>query len=100
MPHKLYLTFIDEIVKNENLDVTTVVTPSNVKAVESNHKSANVKSNGDAVEPKTGNPKQKEYKKKGVIDSGCSRHMTGNKCYLTEYKYYDGEFVSFGDGKG
>ncbi|GKB40742.1 putative ribonuclease H-like domain-containing protein [Tanacetum coccineum] len=44
--------------------------------------------------------KQKEYKEKGVIDSGCSRHMTGNKCYLTEYEDYDGGFVSFGDGKG
>ncbi|GKE37467.1 hypothetical protein Tco_1460872, partial [Tanacetum coccineum] len=43
------------------------------------------------------NPHQKEYKKKGVIDSGCSRHMTGNKCYLTEYEDYDGGFVSFGD---
>ncbi|GJR28104.1 hypothetical protein Tco_1104336 [Tanacetum coccineum] len=53
MPHKPDLTFMDEIVKSENLDVTTVVTPSNVKAVESNHESANVKSNGDAVEPKT-----------------------------------------------
>ncbi|GJU92171.1 putative ribonuclease H-like domain-containing protein [Tanacetum coccineum] len=49
---------------------------------------------------KTGNPQQKEYKEKGVIDSGCSRHMTGNKCYLTEYEDYDGGFVSFGDGKG
>ncbi|GJY10009.1 putative ribonuclease H-like domain-containing protein [Tanacetum coccineum] len=47
-----------------------------------------------------GNPRQKEYKEKGVIDSGCSRHMTGNKCYLTEYEDYDGGFVSFGDGKG
>ncbi|GJX85809.1 hypothetical protein Tco_0336583 [Tanacetum coccineum] len=47
------LTFMDEIVKSENLDVTIVVTPSNVKAVELNHESANVKSNGDAVEPKT-----------------------------------------------
>ncbi|GKF95342.1 hypothetical protein Tco_0288077 [Tanacetum coccineum] len=47
-----------------------------------------------------GNPHQKEYKEKGVIDSGCSRHMTGNKCYLTEYEDYDGGFVSFGDGKG
>ncbi|GJS66652.1 putative ribonuclease H-like domain-containing protein [Tanacetum coccineum] len=37
-----------------------------------------------------GNPQQKEYKEKGVIDSGCSRHMTGNKCYLSEYEYYDG----------
>ncbi|GJW09268.1 putative ribonuclease H-like domain-containing protein [Tanacetum coccineum] len=27
------------------------------------------------------------------------KHMTGNKCYLTEYEDYDGGFVSFGDGK-
>ncbi|GKA73886.1 putative ribonuclease H-like domain-containing protein [Tanacetum coccineum] len=47
-----------------------------------------------------GNPQQKEYREKGVFDSGCSRHMTGNKCYLTEYEDYDGGFVSFGDGKG
>ncbi|GKC18840.1 putative ribonuclease H-like domain-containing protein [Tanacetum coccineum] len=47
-----------------------------------------------------GNPQQKEYKEKEVIDSGCSRHMTGNKCYLDEYEDYDGGFVSFGDGKG
>ncbi|GJS49580.1 putative ribonuclease H-like domain-containing protein [Tanacetum coccineum] len=46
-----------------------------------------------------GNPQQKEYKEKGVIDSGCSRHMTGNKCYLTEYEDYDGGFVFFRDGK-
>ncbi|GJT40544.1 putative reverse transcriptase domain, ribonuclease H-like domain, aspartic peptidase domain protein [Tanacetum coccineum] len=51
--------------------------------------------------PKTvGNPQQKEYKEKGVIDSGCSRHMTRNKCYLTKYEDYDGGFVSFGDGEG
>ncbi|GJW85336.1 putative ribonuclease H-like domain-containing protein [Tanacetum coccineum] len=47
-----------------------------------------------------GNPQQKEYKEKGVIDSGCSKHITGNKCYLTKYEDYDGGFVSFGDGKG
>ncbi|GJY75852.1 ribonuclease H-like domain-containing protein [Tanacetum coccineum] len=46
------------------------------------------------------NPQQKEYKEKEVIDSDCSRHMTKNKCYLTEYEDYDGGFVSFGDGKG
>ncbi|GJW95305.1 putative ribonuclease H-like domain-containing protein [Tanacetum coccineum] len=158
MPRKPDLMFIDEIVKNENLDVTTVVTPSNVKAVESNHESANVKKSGkintagasvntagvsvntvvrpvntagskptvntvrvkdttardravvsenkgiraNAVKASAcwGNPQQKEYKEKGVIDSGCSRHMTGNKCYLTEYEDYDGGFVSFRDGKG
>ncbi|GJS92380.1 putative ribonuclease H-like domain-containing protein [Tanacetum coccineum] len=47
-----------------------------------------------------GNPQQKEYKEKVVIDSGYSRHMTGNKCYLDEYEDHDGGFVSFGDGKG
>ncbi|GJW72082.1 ribonuclease H-like domain-containing protein [Tanacetum coccineum] len=53
MPRKPDLTFMDEIVESENLDVTTIISPSNVKAVKSNHKSANVKNNGDAVEPKT-----------------------------------------------
>ncbi|GKB72993.1 putative ribonuclease H-like domain-containing protein [Tanacetum coccineum] len=47
-----------------------------------------------------GNPQQKEYKEKGVINSGSSRNMTGNKCYLDEYEDYYGGFVSFGDGKG
>ncbi|GJW40326.1 putative ribonuclease H-like domain-containing protein [Tanacetum coccineum] len=44
---------MDEIVESENMDVTTFVTPINVKKVVSNHKSAGVKNNGDAVEPKT-----------------------------------------------
>ncbi|GJU01605.1 putative ribonuclease H-like domain-containing protein [Tanacetum coccineum] len=47
-----------------------------------------------------GNPQQKGYKEKEVIDSGCSRHMTRNKCYLTEYEDYDDGFVSFEDDKG
>nr|GEX17848.1 ribonuclease H-like domain-containing protein [Tanacetum cinerariifolium] len=46
------------------------------------------------------NPQQKEYKEKGLIDSGCSRNMTGNKCYLTDFEAFDGGFVSFRDGKG
>nr|GEU48368.1 putative ribonuclease H-like domain-containing protein [Tanacetum cinerariifolium] len=45
-----------------------------------------------------GKPNTNEYKEKRVIDCGCSRHMTGNKCYLTEYEDYDGRFVYFGDG--
>ncbi|GJX83728.1 putative ribonuclease H-like domain-containing protein [Tanacetum coccineum] len=42
-----------------------------------------------------GNPQQ-DLKDKGVINSGCSRHMTGNKSYLTNYKEIDGGFVAFG----
>ncbi|GJU45614.1 putative ribonuclease H-like domain-containing protein [Tanacetum coccineum] len=37
-------------------------------------------------------PKQ-DLKDKGVIDSGCSRHMTGNRSYLTDYEEIDGGFV-------
>ncbi|GJY68583.1 hypothetical protein Tco_0471565 [Tanacetum coccineum] len=58
IPRKLDLTFMDEIVESENMDVTTVVTSSNVKTIESNLESAGVKSNGDAVEPKTVRKKQ------------------------------------------
>ncbi|GJV38649.1 hypothetical protein Tco_1411126 [Tanacetum coccineum] len=53
IPSKPDLMFMDEIVKSENMDVITVFTPSNVKKVESNHESTNVKNNGDAVKPKT-----------------------------------------------
>nr|GEV76809.1 ribonuclease H-like domain-containing protein [Tanacetum cinerariifolium] len=31
-----------------------------------------------------------------IFDSGCSRHMTRNKSYLTDYQEIDGGFVSFG----
>ncbi|GJY87615.1 VIER F-box protein 2 [Tanacetum coccineum] len=47
-----------------------------------------------------GNP-HLELQEKGVINSGCSRHMTGNKSYLSDYEEIDGGFVAFGgDPKG
>ena len=33
-----------------------------------------------------------------VMDSGCSRHMTGRKSLLTEFERRSGPTVSFGDG--
>ncbi|GJS87376.1 putative ribonuclease H-like domain-containing protein [Tanacetum coccineum] len=38
-------------------------------------------------------------KDQGVFDSGCSRHMTGNKSYLTDFEEIDGGFVAFGELK-
>ncbi|GJW66990.1 hypothetical protein Tco_0121414 [Tanacetum coccineum] len=36
-----------------------------------------------------------------IFDSGCSRHMTGNKSFLTYYQEIDGGFVAFrGSPKG
>ncbi|GJW51863.1 putative ribonuclease H-like domain-containing protein [Tanacetum coccineum] len=45
--------------------------------------------------PRAGNP-QMDLQDQGVIDSGCSRHMTGNMSYLTDYEEIDGGYVAFG----
>ncbi|GJV21949.1 putative ribonuclease H-like domain-containing protein [Tanacetum coccineum] len=45
IPRKPDLMFMDEIVESENMDVTIIVTPSNVKKIVSNHESAGVKNN-------------------------------------------------------
>ncbi|GKF13077.1 putative ribonuclease H-like domain-containing protein [Tanacetum coccineum] len=42
-----------------------------------------------------GNPQQ-DLEEKGVIDSGCSRHMTWNMSYLTDFEEIDGGYVAFG----
>nr|GEU43623.1 hypothetical protein [Tanacetum cinerariifolium] len=44
---------------------------------------------------RTGNPQQ-ALKDKGVIDSGCSRHMTGNMSYLSDFDELNGGYVAFG----
>ncbi|GKD72984.1 hypothetical protein Tco_1331266, partial [Tanacetum coccineum] len=47
-----------------------------------------------------GNP-QYALQDQGIFDSGCSRHMTGNKSYLTDYQDIDGGFIAFaGSPKG
>nr|GEW95751.1 ribonuclease H-like domain-containing protein [Tanacetum cinerariifolium] len=39
---------------------------------------------------------QHALKDKGVIDSGCSRHMTGNISYLSDFEELNGRYVAFG----
>nr|GEV09480.1 hypothetical protein [Tanacetum cinerariifolium] len=49
---------------------------------------------------KKGNP-QMDLQDKGVIDSGCSRHMIGNMSYFTDYEEIDRGYVAFrGNPKG
>nr|GFB52428.1 hypothetical protein [Tanacetum cinerariifolium] len=58
------------------------VEPSAVTAVQHNH-------------TKKGNPQQ-ALKDKGVIDSGCSRHMTRKISYLSDFEVLNGGYVTFG----
>nr|GEX28741.1 hypothetical protein [Tanacetum cinerariifolium] len=47
-----------------------------------------------------GHPQQ-ALKNKGIVDSGCSRHMIRNKAYLADYQEInDGGFASFGSSRG
>ncbi|GJZ69868.1 putative ribonuclease H-like domain-containing protein, partial [Tanacetum coccineum] len=57
------------------------------------------KYNGGSNYRKCDNP-QRALKNKRIVDSGCSRHMTGNKAYLAEYQDYNGGPVAFGGSKG
>nr|GEW05656.1 ribonuclease H-like domain-containing protein [Tanacetum cinerariifolium] len=38
----------------------------------------------------------RDLKNKGIVDSGCSWHMTGNKAHLANYQEFKGGFVAFG----
>nr|GEW43854.1 hypothetical protein [Tanacetum cinerariifolium] len=49
-----------------------------------------------AVKAPMGNP-QHALKDKGVIDSGCSRNMTGKMSYLSYFEKLNGGYVAFGD---
>nr|GEU46323.1 hypothetical protein [Tanacetum cinerariifolium] len=40
---------------------------------------------------------QHALKDKGVIDSGCSRHMTGNMSYLPDCEAINGGYIAFGE---
>ncbi|GKD38735.1 putative ribonuclease H-like domain-containing protein, partial [Tanacetum coccineum] len=42
-----------------------------------------------------GKPQQDDTR---FVDSGCSRHMTGNIAYLSDFKEFDGSYVTFRGG--
>ncbi|GJS11679.1 retrovirus-related pol polyprotein from transposon TNT 1-94 [Tanacetum coccineum] len=55
-----------------------------------------VKSKEQVKSPRKTTVKQ-DLQEKGVIDSRCSRHMTRNMSYLTDFEEIDGGYVAFGD---
>nr|GEW73672.1 hypothetical protein [Tanacetum cinerariifolium] len=55
---------------------------------------APVVSAAQGMHGKWGNP-QHALKDKGVINSGCSWHMTGNMSYLSDFKDLNGGYVAF-----
>nr|GEU54354.1 hypothetical protein [Tanacetum cinerariifolium] len=71
------------------------------KAKSSEEKSKVDRKNNDAPIIEEWVSDDKEENDQRVIDSGCSRHMTGNMSYLIEYEEIDGGYVSLeGNPKG
>ncbi|GJT48389.1 retrovirus-related pol polyprotein from transposon TNT 1-94 [Tanacetum coccineum] len=88
-PSFVKIDFRVNTVKDKNVNAArpkAVVNVARPKAVVNAIKGNNVNA---------GNP-QMDLQDKGVIDSGCSRHMTGNMSYLTDYEEIDGGYVAFG----
>nr|GEY63214.1 ribonuclease H-like domain-containing protein [Tanacetum cinerariifolium] len=88
------------------LSLSTVKSPRPVKHVvykahspvkrPINHKPSTKNSNfNKKVTTVKGSPQQAQ-KDKGVINSGCSRHVTGNISFLSKFEKIDGAYVSFG----
>nr|GFB26778.1 ribonuclease H-like domain-containing protein [Tanacetum cinerariifolium] len=46
------------------------------------------------------NDLHRDLKDKGIVDSGCSRHKTGNKSYLADYQEFKCGSVAFGGSNG
>ncbi|GJW59902.1 ribonuclease H-like domain-containing protein [Tanacetum coccineum] len=81
--------------KNNNFNEKVNTVRRNVTTVRPNAVVSDNKVNEANAVKASGNP-QLELEEKGVIDSECSRHMTGNKSYLSYYEEIDGVFVAFG----
>nr|GEU82698.1 hypothetical protein [Tanacetum cinerariifolium] len=85
-------------------NVTTTGTKAIVSVVQGNKKNV-VKSSACWIWRPTGNvidhiskDRYPQYTllDQGILDSGCSRHITGNKSFLADYQEIDGGFVTFG----
>nr|GEV26749.1 putative ribonuclease H-like domain-containing protein [Tanacetum cinerariifolium] len=87
--HKQYAP-LSHSKSQSHMVLTAVLTQSNPSS-----KTRNLPPRVTAAKAPVGNPQQ-ALKDKGVIDSRCSRHMTGNMSYLSDFKELNGGYVAFG----
>ncbi|GJS48098.1 ribonuclease H-like domain-containing protein [Tanacetum coccineum] len=57
-----------------------------------------VRPNVNTVRARGFNASNSQLNEKGFVDSGCSRHMSGNIAHLSDFKEFDGGYVTFGGG--
>ncbi|GKF95576.1 hypothetical protein Tco_0288311, partial [Tanacetum coccineum] len=83
----------------EEVSEVQIVRPK-TQTVKTRDDKSDQNSKKQGIDFRKGNP-EILLKDHAMVDSGCSSHMTGNKAYLSDYKYFNGGFVAFeSDPKG
>nr|GEW81628.1 hypothetical protein [Tanacetum cinerariifolium] len=88
-PDLVYPSLDDFVDVNESVSDSVVKQPT----VESNEPKTVLKENGAPIIKDWVSERQSTNEFEGVIDSGCSRHMTWNISYLLDYEDIDGGYV-------
>nr|GEU75055.1 reverse transcriptase domain-containing protein [Tanacetum cinerariifolium] len=99
MPSKPDLSFtgLDEFANKPEVENKHIKSSEEeTKAVRKNVDALIIKEWVSDDEEENGNP-QMDLQEKGVIDSGCLRHMARNMSYLTDYEEINGGYVAFGE---
>nr|GEV05920.1 putative reverse transcriptase domain-containing protein [Tanacetum cinerariifolium] len=93
-PNLVYPSIDDFVDVNDSVSESVVEKPT----VESNEPKTVRKENEEPIIDDWVSKRQSttRFKNKGVIDNGCSRHLTRNRSYLTYYKEINRGFVTFG----
>nr|GEW95310.1 ribonuclease H-like domain-containing protein [Tanacetum cinerariifolium] len=74
--------------------------PSKYASCESDSSLETSTSMPEPVENTSKDDPHRALKDKGIVDNGCSRHMTGNKAHLADYQEFKGGSVAFGGRNG
>ncbi|GKA73815.1 ribonuclease H-like domain-containing protein, partial [Tanacetum coccineum] len=95
---------VEELVSNDKLEKKTI-SPTKIEFVRPKQQEKPVKYTemyshkflrGNQKRIIEGHP-QKVQEDQGYVDSRCSRHMTGNMSYLSDFKEFNGGYVTFGE---
>ncbi|GKB88067.1 hypothetical protein Tco_0960339 [Tanacetum coccineum] len=95
MPPKPNFSFTGlEEFTNKPVIIKLVVENREAKASEAKPKAVRKNNGAPIIKDRVSDDEEEDDKR--VIDSGCSRHMTGSMFYLTDYKEIYGGYVTFG----
>ncbi|GKC69371.1 hypothetical protein Tco_1115254, partial [Tanacetum coccineum] len=90
---------VEELVSDDKLEKKTVFpTIAKIKLPKAVNTARPNLAVVNAVRPNQFNVGHPQKEDQGYVDSGCSRFMTGNMSYLSDFKEFDRGYITFGGG--